>query len=886
MDGGRGYRGWMAAITVAAVLSLVFLAVEKHQRVTQSLAQNIGQFGPRQLPLLGIWLSLDPRLAGREQYPRTDEAPLKRQSAMPQTDAVPQLRRPPEPAANVALAAPVAMVEINTLPLHGSHSRVDYLMEALDGALESPIRVSGLTTPVREEPSPPVDSRATSRLPSPQETLGSMPIPHALLDSFASLRQFVAMSHADANDSKLVWSRSPFSAAGSEVNALLDWTSRTEALVNRLVVEHGLEHPASVQELKQLADLASEANRLGGQISDSKLASFILRTAYAIQRRVAVWTAVKDCLDGSTIGLALPRNPELARQDLLQILERVREVIATTNNAEAWEQYLLLSELREWADPANASPHSDDDLSLQVLTRMERPQLTTAQREFLEQDAFKELARQLALVGRDPVDYRQLLSDLEQIEVDPISRVRFSVADSVQALRYSSGESQRLVARTINDHYRNANMRVSVSGDLLERFLPNGNYEIRPVRQRILGADTRGNSAVRTQLKLELVPDETAWNIGIDVAGDMHSNTRSSKGPATFHNSSTAQFSSQRYIRLDSSGYEISSQPTHVDSRDYLQKMSTNFDGLPVFGDFLRLVIREQFNQKRSVAQRITRRIIAKETDAELDRQLEEGLAKAQQELQSRLIGPLERLKLNPMVVDMSTSQERLTIRYRVAGETQLAAHSPRPRAPTDSLMSVQLHQSSINNSITQLGLNGRTWTLEELAQRIGEVFGQTGWELPLDVREEVAGITVRFAETRPATVEMEDGRLRLTLRIAELSQPGRLHIERFAVHSNYIPYAEGLNAGLIRDGVVEIVSNQGVGDRLTLRVIFAKIFVSHPEIPLISESWRNDDRSEGLAVSQLDILDGWLAVALSESDSALAVEVAARARELQEQLR
>jgi hypothetical protein len=65
------------------------------------------------------------------------------------------------------------------------------------------------------------------------------------------------------------------------------------------------------------------------------------------------------------------------------------------------------------------------------------------------------------------------------------------------------------------------------------------------------------------------------------------------------------------------------------------------------------------------------------------------------------------------------------------------------------------------------------------------------------------------------------------------------------------------------------------------LRVIFAKVFVSNPQIPLISERWSTDSRSEGLAVSQVEIRDGWLAVAISKADSQLAAEVAARAQQL-----
>jgi hypothetical protein len=488
---------------------------------------------------------------------------------------------------------------------------------------------------------------------------------------------------------------------------------------------------------------------------------------------------------------------------------------------------------------------------------------------------FENLASNLSAWGREPVDYRQLLSDLEQLESDPITRTSNSIAQAVQVLRLSSDDHQLRVATAINDHYRNANIRLSVTDDLVQRLLPNGDYEIRPVRQRILGADTRGDSAVKTQLRVRLIPDATAWNIDLEVHGDLHSNTRSSKGPAVFHNFSNAQILAHRYLRLDPLKFDVSAEPTNVSSQDYLRKMSTDYDGLPIVGDFARLLVREQFDQKRGLAQRISRRIIASETDAELDQQLQAGMAKAEKEIRERLVGPLEQLHLNPMVVSMNTTEERLSIRYRVANETQMAAYTPRPRAPTESLLSMQLHQSAINNAIDRIGLSGRIWTIAELYARIGEVFQQSDWVLPDDIPDD---ITIKFADTRPATVELDEGRLRLTLRIAELNQPDRLHIERFIVSSSYIPAAEGLSAELIRDGVVEIVSSH---DRLKLRIIFAKVFVSNPKIPLISERWVDDPRAEGLAVSQVEIRDGWLAVAVSQADSTLAAEVASRAQQL-----
>ncbi|MEZ6075972.1 MAG: hypothetical protein R3C56_09950 [Pirellulaceae bacterium] len=43
-----------------------------------------------------------------------------------------------------------------------------------------------------------------------------------------------------------------------------------------------------------------------------------------------------------------------------------------------------------------------------------------------------------------------------------------------------------------------------------------------------------------------------------------------------------------------------------------------------------------------------------------------------------RIVGPLQQLNLNPLVVAMNTTEQRLSVRYRVANETQLGANTPR----------------------------------------------------------------------------------------------------------------------------------------------------------------------------------------------------------------
>ncbi|HBE67345.1 MAG TPA: hypothetical protein DDW52_04275 [Planctomycetaceae bacterium] len=883
----RGYRGWMAAMTVGVTLTLLILCVGKYIHLpsnrfvdfaNRATAAAASTSRGKELPIA------DPGAAPTYRRLQQPQTTIDRVTPSASSDATELLRRPPQPAANVAIQAPIGNDELVDLPLTDNDSEIVFLMESMDSALESPIRVTSSTTRVVSE-----QTAATPRRGNiPAVTTALVPRPQKLLDELAAFEDACQpgyrLTRADYDD----FERSIHLPSGrtallqTERDSILNWIEQVRDRVQQLVSTHGLENPQSRQDTEQLREMAKWANQFAEGLASYPHARRLLSLAYSVERRVDIWLAIQNCLDETSIGLSRSSSADLARDALSNSIENVEALLGETGDEEAWREYLLLEQLQEWVGSEQNIWSEGNGLALNALSRLRWERLSEPQRDFLDQDEFAELARHLESWSRDPVDYRQLLIDLEELELSPLDRNHQSLAGAIQVLRTSPSDTQRTLAVALNNHYRNANMRFSLSRELLEGLLPEADIQVRPVRRRILGADTRGDSTVHTKMQLDFMPDPSGWHVGIGVLGNIHANTASSKGPATFHNTSLAEINSRRFVRMDPMGYSVSSDPTNVSSREYLRKMSTDFDGLPIIGDFIRVIVREQFDQKRTLAQRISQRIMAQEADEEFDRRLNTELRKAEDELQRRITGPLHRLDLDPMVVSMSTTPQRLEVRYRVAGHDQMASHSPRPRAPTDSLMSMQVHQSTINNTISNLNLGGRTWKLTELATRITEVFGRDDWQLSDEIPDDV---TIRFAEQRPAFVDIADGRLRLTLRIAQLSRGGKKAVGKLIVTSSYVPIAEGLKAELIRTGTVEIMTPRTatVGQRLLARTIFAKVFVSRPRIALISERWQNDPRAAGLAVSQVEMRDNWLSVALSTSESENAEEVASRSRFLKQ---
>jgi hypothetical protein len=209
--------------------------------------------------------------------------------------------------------------------------------------------------------------------------------------------------------------------------------------------------------------------------------------------------------------------------------------------------------------------------------------------------------------------------------------------------------------------------------------------------------------------------------------------------------------------------------------------------------------------------------------------------------------------------MELSTSAERLTAQMRLAAARQLGAHTARPLALSDSLLSVQVHQSLLNNFLEQLELEDRKLTLPELYTEVATKLGRDP-TVPDDLSR-TAGI--HFARRDPVTISFQDGRVRVTLSLREVSDKRR-SFRNFKVHAYYRPEADGLRARLTRDGIVEIDGQAlSTGDYVVLQGVFVKLFSDSRPFSLVNEERSRDPRLAGLMITQLVLKDGWIGLAL-----------------------
>jgi hypothetical protein len=665
---------------------------------------------------------------------------------------------------------------------------------------------------------------------------------------------------------------------------LADLSTSLDALAQSRLNEVGIS-----EILAHIRNIGSEFAAYSSFIASDRqeVSASLARLAYSIERRVSVWSAIHTCVRKplAPVSLRLTDSNELVfsqvmdakdysinnellglpTHSLTDSVDAVRALIARTGQPESWKSYLMLDEI-----VALNAPHVDREskgkLARQFLNRVLATHVTSEQSNFLRSDEIRELAAIVHPWTVSPVDYRQLLEDIEMLESNPTHRCSVTLSDAIQSLRFSANPEQAAISQAIASHYKNANVRVAISEMFVNRMLPQSNTVEKPVRQNILGADTRGASVVTTKLRADFKPDDYGWTIALNLDGDISSQTKSSRNGATFYSQSLANVNAERLIRIRPQGFEINGKPASVQSSDSLKKMSTEWDNLPIFGDIVRRIAKNEFMEKRPVARRITKTTIARETDREFDMQLNSKIRNSQTQFESRLLSPLQGLSLEPTIVSMNSTEERLIVRYRVASDSQMGANTARPIAPADSLISVQIHQSAFNNLASQIVTGGRDWSAQELADHISDLLKQPRKTLELEQGEDVR---VRFQPNNPITLDFQDGKLWLTLRIESIEQPGRLHIKNFNIHVAYQPAVHGLWAGLQRDGTVSVEGPKlSARDRLPLRTIFTKVLANQEAIPVVADWILEDKRAQGLAVSQLVLRDGWIGVAISEANS------------------
>jgi hypothetical protein len=635
-----------------------------------------------------------------------------------------------------------------------------------------------------------------------------------------------------------------------------DWADRAIAELERFVEAETLADRSVEEPLASLNRLAEEARALAlTQPEESEARSKLLRAGYAIVRRLEVWEKVHAIAIQGEVQTA-----EIDRQAWSQALGEIDMQLNTTGAAANWRAYLRIDRARQDFDSSACSPADQRQLARDILHRLHSTQLSHAQEQFLRGKSFAAFERQLRARADESPDLIGVLAAIEHHELEDTSARASALAAEYDAIRWSPDPGVSELADMLNAYYRNANVRVALSVELINRLIPQQQAQLEPVRDNILGADVEGQSHTRTRLRMVLLPDRGRWQVGLEAEGQVASDTASTKGPATFYQKGEAFFRARKRVTVDRRGIRLFNAEANADSETYLNDYETDFDGIPLLSTLARAVAKSQYDSSQYDAKiEVEGRIVGR-ARSQLDRQVAERLENAKGEVQAKVVAPLQSLDLEPSPVDLETTADRLIARYRVAGREQISAHTPRPQAPGDSLLSVQIHESMLNNVLEKLELNGRRVELRALFKEITDRFNREPVAVPEDLPEEVY---VTFADEDPVRLDCQDGRVRLTIRLQELAS-GKNKWHNFAVRGYYAPHPDQRDANLVREGVIELIGERlRFGDQVALRGIFSRVLSRNRKLNLVNKQIAQATELADQQVTQFVIHDGWIGIAI-----------------------
>lgn len=643
---------------------------------------------------------------------------------------------------------------------------------------------------------------------------------------------------------------------GVRVPLANSWTERVRSELDLLSEVPSLADAAAIEHLDRIERLLQDAKQQASRPERFDGRSLVLRACYALQRRMEIWqTVARMEAQGGTI-----RNLTIEPGEVAKHLAAIAGMLKGNPEEAGWRRYLLLAEAGQILPGFDEQPTVCQRLAREILRRIHSPQLEIRQELLLKQPpvaAYEKLLRQIAT---ERTDRAALLAAIEAYEASPLTREAAAVANCLERLRWSTSQEDVELANRLGVHYRNANVRVALTEELVNRLLPKDQWSRDPVYDNILGAEVQGQSTTHAQIKLTLVPDRERWRLGVEAIGQVASSTASSKGPATFYQDGQSRFHARKMLLIDRSGVRLYRAEAAASASSALRDYETGYDSIPLFGAIARAVAKNAYEEQSAWAQGEIEDRIANQASARLDQEVRKQVEQAQKEVYSTLIDPLNDLRLDPTPVEFETTAERLIARYRVAGNEQLAAHTPRPQAPAGSLLSVQLHQTTLNNLFDHLEFDGMRAEIRELLEGLAKKFQMQDMKIPEDMPE---GVQIEFAEHDAVRLDCVDGRVRVTIRLAELSQGKRVWRD-FAVRAYYKPDAVQLHANLVRDGAIELPEGKlTVGDQIALRGVFSKVLSKNRPFNLINNKIASAPSLRDLKVTQFVVDDGWMAIAI-----------------------
>lgn len=466
---------------------------------------------------------------------------------------------------------------------------------------------------------------------------------------------------------------------------------------------------------------------------------------------------------------------------------------------------------------------------------------------------------------------KALLAALDQYEATQGKPAAADVRRAYDALRTSAADGGQRITGVLAENYLNYNLRVDASQAFLTKVVNQHRMENGPVDDCILGAKVDGCQTTVTDVGVHLIPSSRFARMNLVVNGQVSSNTQGVTPQATVYTWGNHYFTAFKEVDFDGDRFWTGPASVSVQANNTTTGACTKLSGIPLLGRFVDNIAINSAESRRGeseaiAASRVTDRVVP-QLDAEVDRDF--GPQGKNTSGLQRQLATFRELGVYPETKTYKTSSNNLFMNARLMAPDELGGAAPEPIVGPG--LSLQVHESLINNSTDRAGLQGQTMTQDQLSdlleKRFTKLLGRTLQQKTVakDPEADKGPNTMIFDAHDPIRFHAADGAINITVRAA-FRQEGKEEIPaqivtlpvKFSVRGNKI-IAE---RGEVR--VAPVVKPDNVAQQITRAgVIKAKFEHALPrrEYDRVVRLNRPDKTSAAVAITRIDAVDGWVII-------------------------
>ncbi len=556
---------------------------------------------------------------------------------------------------------------------------------------------------------------------------------------------------------------------------------------------------------------------------------------------------------------------DVARQQLIAAVDNLERYLQTNSNSrDSWRSFLRLDDIHSEAQKEKPSVSTLTDIEM----AMRQNYLGLEYQPFTNvRDSLAKLRNALRW-GANPTQSLELLNArLERLVEtlnEPISEANLNEAVSVVALYLEQSNQAPGALSALRAKFSQPNIQAQVRESFIVRLLDRPIAQPNAVNECLLGTRVVGVASLNGAVTADLLPSPYGISLRLSLDANLTTNSTGYNRGVVLRSTGGSPIHAAKQITLTPQG--IHSSPTSVATN-----LQTQINAIEHRSRIVRRIAQrkaaEAQPEANTIAEGRLQNRVSSQFDQQVDGQISQTriqLASFQQRAQSR--PELARIGIaRPTYSFNSTSSAVHAIATeQAASQLSAARSSPLPQL-IDAQVSIDAHESAIMNAI-DVFLSGRTIRnieLDDLAQQFG---AKVTPELQAEADGEPWSIT--FASIHPILIEMNDGLVKITLRISKMTRGDQPLNQDTVVTATYRPSISNGYLRLDREGEMGInfIGRGGLGSvslkpfiKGKFEKTFKPVLVNAP----IHLPTPNNPAIPRLAISNLIIDNGWAQISL-----------------------